>query len=153
MKTELKLNTHRALYVIKHETEKIAGIEDISSKTRSREYVFARYLYIRAAREFTDYAMSAIGGGINRDHATVMHSLVNLQWDFDHNKDLQTKYDELAIILTNKLNINAVNTLDEQIAKLQDQLYSLQKRRQILINYESSDTKLQDKENVQVFWS
>lgn len=153
MKTKLNSDKHQALYVIKHETEKITGIEDISSKTRSREYVFARYLYIRAARELTDYAMSVIGGGINRDHATVMHSLVNLQWDFDHNKYLQTKYDELAIILTNKLNINAVTTIDEQIAKLQNQLYSLQKRRQILINYESSDTKLQDKENVQVFWS
>ena len=153
MKDKLNEDKHKALYVIKHETEKITGIEDISSKTRSREYVFARYLYIRAAREFTDYAMSAIGGGINRDHATVMHSLVNLQWDFEHNTKLQTQYDELAIILTNKLNINAVNKLDEQINKLLDQLHTLRKRRQILINYESSDTKLQNKENVQVFWS
>lgn len=153
MKDKLNEDKHKALYVIKHETEKITGIEDISSKTRSREYVFARYLYIRAAREFTDYAMSAIGGGINRDHATVMHSLVNLQWDFDHNTGLQTKYDELAIILTNKLNINAISKLDEQIDKLLDQLHTLRKRRQILINYESSDTKLQNKENVQVFWS
>ena len=153
MKDKLNEDKHKALYVIKNETEKLTGIEDISSKTRSREYVFARYLYIRAAREFTDYAMSAIGGGINRDHATVMHSLVNLQWDFDHNTDLQTKYDELAIILTNKLNINAISKLDEQIDKLLDQLHTLRKRRQILINYESSDTKLQNKENVQVFWS
>ena len=153
MKTELNSDKHKALYVIKNETEKITGIEDISSKSRAREYVFARFLYIKAAREFTDYAMSAIGGGIDRDHATVMHSLVNLQWDFDHNTDLQTKYDELAIILTNKLNINAISKLDEQIDKLLDQLHTLRKRRQILINYESSDTKLQDKENVQVFWS
>ena len=153
MKTELKKDAHKALEVIKNETEKITGIEDISSKSRAREYVFARYLYIKAAREFTDYAMSAIGGGIDRDHATVMHSLVNLEWDFDHNKDLQTKYDELAIILTNKLNINAIDKLDQRISELQDQLHTLRKRRQILINYESSDTKLQDKENVQVFWS
>ena len=153
MKDKLNEDKHKALYVIKHETEKITGIEDISSKTRSREYVFARYLYIRAAREFTDYAMSAICGGIIRDDARVMHSLVNLQWDFDHNTGLQTKYDELAIILTNKLNINAISKLDEQIDKLLDQLHTLRKRRQILINYESSDTKLQDKENVQVFWS
>ena len=153
MKTELNSDTHKALYVIKHETEKITGIEDISSKSRAREYVFARYLYIRAAREFTDYAMSAIGGGINRDHATVMHSLVNLEWDFEHNTNLQKQYDELAIILTNKLNINAISKLDEQIDKLLDQLHTLRKRRQILINYESSDTKLENKENVQVFWS
>ncbi len=153
MKIELNSDKHKALYVIKHETEKLTGIEDISSKSRAREYVFARFLYIKAAKEFTDYAMSAIGGGIDRDHATVMHSLVNLQWDFEHNTDLQNKYEELSIILTNKLNINAVTVLDEQIARLQDQLHTLRKRRQILINYESSDTKLQDKENVQVFWS
>ena len=153
MKDKLNEDKHKALYVIKHETEKITGIEDISCKSRTRENVFARFLYIKAAKEFTDYAMSTIGGGIDRDHATVMHSLVNLQWDFEHNTKLQTQYDELAIILTNKLNINAVNKLDEQINKLLDQLHTLRKRRQILINYESSDTKLQNKENVQVFWS
>jgi hypothetical protein len=153
MKIELNTDKHQALYVIKNETEKITDIEDISSKSRAREYVFARYLYIRAAREFTEYSMAAIGGGINRDHATVMHSLVNLEWDFDHNTSLQNKYEELCIILTNKLNINAVTVLDEQITRLQDQLHTLRKRRQILINYESSDTKLENKENVQVFWS
>ena len=153
MKIELNSDKHKALYVIKNETEKITGIEDISSKSRAREHVFARYLYIRAAREFTKYSMAAIGGGINRDHATVMHSLVNLEWDFEHNTDLQNKYEELSIILTTKLNINTVTVIDEQIARLQDQLHTLRKRRQILINYESSDTKLQDKENVQFFWS
>ncbi len=138
---------------MKKESAKPYGIEDMSRKARGREVGFGRCLYSKDAKEFTDYAMSAIGGGIDRDHATVMHSLVNLQWDFEHNTDLQNKYEELSIILTNKLNINAVTVLDEQIARLQDQLHTLRKRRQILINYESSDTKLQDKENVQVFWS
>lgn len=153
MRTELKLNTHKALQVIKQETEKITGIKDIGVKTRSLEYVFARYLYIRAAREFTDYPTVKIAAVINRDHSTVVHALNNMELDFKYDKNLQNQYDQLAIILTNILNINAIEKLDEQIDRLQDQLHTLRKRRQILINYESSDTKLQNKENVQVFWS
>jgi hypothetical protein len=153
MKTELRLNTHKALHLIKYETEKITGIEDIGSKTRSREYVFARYIYIKAAREFTDYPTIMIGAAINRDHSTVVHALDKMDWDFKYDKDLQTKYDQLAIILTNKLNINAIENLDAQINRLLDQLNTLQKRRQTLINYESTNTELKDQKNQQVFWS
>lgn len=153
MKTEFKKDAHKALEVIKNETEKITGIEDIGSKTRSREYVFARYLYIKAAREFTEYPTLLIGAGINRDHSTVVHALDKMDWDFKYDSDLQKQYEELSIILTNKLNINAIDKLDERIAELQDQLHKLQKRRQILINYEFTDSKLQDKKDVQVFWS
>ena len=153
MKTKLKLNTHKALHLIKHETEKITGIKDIGSKTRSREYVFARYIYIRAAREFTDYPTILIGAAINRDHSTVVHALDKMDWDFKYDKDLQTKYDQLAIILTNKLNVNAIENLDAQINRLLDQLNTLQKRRQTLINYESIDAKFQNQKNQQIFWS
>ena len=153
MKTELKLNTHKALQVIKNETEKITGIKDIGIKTRSREYVFARYIYIKAAREFTDYPTIMIGAAINRDHSTVVHALDKMDWDFKYDKNLQNQYDHLAIILTNKLNINAIEKLDEQINRLQNQLNSLKQRRQKLINYEPSNTEFQNKENVQIFWS
>ena len=153
MKTELKPNTHKVLQLIKNETEKITGIEDISSKTRTRELVFARHIYIKAAREFTDYPTIMIGAAINRDHSTVVHALSNMEFDFKYDKDLQTKYDQLAIILTNKLNINAVENLDKQIKRLQDQLHALQKRKQTLINYESTNTEFENQKNVQVFWS
>ncbi len=153
MRIDLDNGKCKALELIKHETEKITGIEDISSSCRTRPNVMARWLYIKAAREFTDNSTLLIGSAIKRDHSTVVHALANMDFDFKYDKDLQTQYDELAIILTNKLNINAISKLDEQIDKLLDQLHTLRKRRQILINYESSDTKLQDKENVQVFWS
>jgi hypothetical protein len=153
MKTELKLNTHKVLQLIKNETEKITGIEDIGSKTRTRELVFARHIYIKAAREFTDYPTIMIGAAINRDHSTVVHALSSMEFDFKYDKDLQTKYDQLAIILTNKLNINAIENLDAQINRLQDQLNTLQKRKQTLINYESTNTEFENQKNVQVFWS
>jgi hypothetical protein len=153
MKTELKLNTHKALQLIKNETEKITGIEDISSKTRTRELVFARHIYIKAAREFTDYPTVMIGAAINRDHSTIVHALSNMEFDFKYDKDLQTKYDKLAIILTNKLNINAIENLDTQINRLQYQLHTLQKRKQTLINYESTNTEFKNQKNIQVFWS
>lgn len=153
MKAKFNSTLYPKLSIIKDETEKITGIEDISCKSRTRQNVMARWIYIKAAREFTEHSMMAIASAIERDHATVVHALSNMEFDFTYDKDLQTQYDELAIILTNKLQINALEEIEQRIDELQDRLHILRKRRQILINNEFADTELEDKKDEQVFWS
>lgn len=153
MRIEFDNGKCKVLELIKHETEKITGIEDISSLCRTRPNVMARWLYIKAAREFTDNSTLLIGSAIKRDHSTVVHALANMDFDFKYDKDLQTQYDELAIILTDKLNINAVRTLEDQIKLLQDRLHKLQLRKQKLINNELINSEQQDQKDLQVFWS
>lgn len=50
----------------------------IHTNTRKRSYTYARAVYCKVAREMNEakpYSLSEIGDVINRDHATVLHSL------------------------------------------------------------------------------
>lgn len=51
---------------------------DIRENTRRREYVYARSLYFKLAREFTAISMRDIAESVDRDHATVIHSINNV---------------------------------------------------------------------------
>lgn len=50
----------------------IAGLK---SRNRAIKYTLPRQLYCYAARKLTTHSLSAIGAFINRDHATVNHSV------------------------------------------------------------------------------
>jgi hypothetical protein len=52
--------------------------DDIATKNRKRNYTYARAVYCKVAREMNDirpYSLMEIGEVINRDHATVLHSI------------------------------------------------------------------------------
>ena len=60
--------------------EKELGL-DLSLKDHHPEYVFARAIYFKIAKDLSDYgwiySLKRIGGAIDKDHATVIHSLKN----------------------------------------------------------------------------
>lgn len=62
------------LKIIMQRVNKTYGLV-ISKKTRGREYVYARAVYYKLARELTDYSLSQIGLLVHRDHASVLHGL------------------------------------------------------------------------------
>jgi len=61
---------------IKQFIDRYYGFE-ISKNTRKQEYIKARSMFYFLSREYTSKSFSDIGFIINRDHATVMHSLNN----------------------------------------------------------------------------
>ena len=64
--------------IVKSVVETFSGIEDISRKTRKREYVDARAVYYKLCRTLIleDNASTiAIGKAVGYDHATVLHGL------------------------------------------------------------------------------
>lgn len=153
MKTKTTKQTYPKLYLIKEEVEKLTGIDDICVKNRQRYFVMARWLYVKAAREFTEHSTMGIGDAIHRDHSTVVHALNNMEFDFKYDADLQNKYDELAIILTNKLHENAIESIDMRIESLRHYIKKLVKRKKQLINNELINAKQQNQKDLQVFWS
>jgi hypothetical protein len=153
MKTKTTRQSYPKLYLIKEEVEKLTGIDDIRIKARQRPFVMARWIYVKAAREFTDCSTASIGDAIHRDHSTVVHALNHMEFDFKYDTDLQNKYDELAIILTNKLHENAIESIDMRIESLRHYIKKLVKRRKQLINNELINAKQQNQKDLQVFWS
>lgn len=50
---------------------------DITKKKKTNEYVFARTLYYKLCKEYTNLPLSEIGAGVNKDHCSVLHNLKN----------------------------------------------------------------------------
>lgn len=98
------------LDTIKLAVEKVFKIDDISIKYRDINYVVARFMYYKIARNYKlpknkIYSLSAIGKVVNRDHSTVLYGLntVNIHLKL-------YLYNVLYFEILNKLNIIDVET-------------------------------------------
>ena len=60
---------------------------DIRTNVRFKDYVYGRTLYYGLCRKHTNYSYSSIGRSVKKDHATVLHSLKNLERDVINNTD------------------------------------------------------------------
>tara|TARA_R110000744_G_scaffold90273_1_gene175289 strand:+ start:463 stop:1101 length:639 start_codon:yes stop_codon:yes gene_type:complete len=87
------------LNIIKEATEVITGC-DITIKTRKREYVQARNLFSHFSRE-AGYTLEKIGEFLNKDHATIIHSLKSFQNDIETDVHFQKQHTQLQGILAN----------------------------------------------------
>lgn len=63
------------LRIIRNAVEAFSFIDDISIKTRKREYVEARYVYFKLCKDLTSSTLSKIGSSLNMDHASVLHGV------------------------------------------------------------------------------
>jgi ADP-heptose:LPS heptosyltransferase len=50
---------------------------DITKKRKTNQYVFARTLYYKLCKEYTNLPLTEIGAGVNKDHCSVLHNLKN----------------------------------------------------------------------------
>ena len=62
------------LNIIMKKVNKATGLT-ISKRKRAVEYVYARAIYYKLARELTHYSLAHIGVLVNKDHACVLHGL------------------------------------------------------------------------------
>lgn len=68
---------------------------DITEKTRKFEFVFARACYYYLCRKFGGFSFSKIGKSVNKNHATVLHSLKELPYMIKHDEVYLKKYNAL----------------------------------------------------------
>lgn len=114
---------------------------DIRKKKRDHTTVTHRWLYFKLAFANTNYSLNKIGAAVGRDHATVIHGLkqfdIEVRWD----KQLQAKYDELAIIYMKLVKCNTLEKIDMRISFMHKELAKLEViRNEVLLN-ESVNTK------------
>ncbi len=113
MKTKQKTDT-KMLQVIREAVEAVTSC-DVVLRTRQVEYVQARMIFYKLSRD-NKQTLQAIGRFLNRNHATVMHSLKKFEQDVQYDSAFRTKYNAVKDILGN-LDIkeceNATETLLE----------------------------------------
>lgn len=153
MKAQYNSSAAPELAVIKQEVEKFLNIEDIAAPSRTHEYAMSRWLYMKLAKDFTNYSTMIIGSAINRDHSTVVHALDALNFELSYNKDLQTKYDDLLIIMADTLHNNTLAIIDTKINKLKTRLASLRAIKTKLNYNELTYAEFKNQGHGQVFWS
>ena len=78
----------------------------IDSKTRQRKYVEARAVYYKLLRENSRMSLQAIGNTMNKDHATVLHSLRQIKDWLEYDKQLKRDYNTINSTLQDAMRLN-----------------------------------------------
>jgi len=115
---------------------------DITKKKKTNQYVFARTLYYKLAKELTNLPISEIGREVNKDHCSVIHNLKNFD-EVVKRKELKKIYDTFKEfpIQEDRVTYTQALTINEQ---LRTELLSLrQKYDQLLeLNQETNKIKV-----------
>jgi len=98
MRPKQQTNT-KMLEVIRKAVETVTNC-DVVERTRQREYVQARSIFYRFARD-NKQTLQAIGKFLERDHATVMHSLKKFEQDVEYDSLFRANYNAVKDILGN----------------------------------------------------
>ena len=72
-------------------------------KTRLREFVYARQLYSYFCKEYTNESLAKIGKFINKNHATIIHSINQIKDYYEVDKVIKNDVDKINTILKHKV--------------------------------------------------
>ena len=85
---------------------------DISAKTRKLEYVYARAIYFKLCYNHTKHTYSQIADTLNRNHASVLHSIKTFPYMLKHSKQLNAEYYMIRQLLNFSLKKPRINVRD-----------------------------------------
>ena len=95
----MEIKSNISISQIKVQVSKELGLS-LNRNTRRREYVYARAIYFKLSREFTNFSFKEIGHLVDKDHASVMHGMKVFEM-LEFHKDLTMNiYNECKSILT-----------------------------------------------------
>lgn len=101
---------------------------DISSSSRKREIVYARNIYFKLARDYTNFPYREIGGEVNKDHATALHG-------YKVCTDVILKYDYRFIKSYKKLSMIFNRITNDPLKYIEPDSYYKDKYKELLINH------------------
>ena len=110
-----KLTKEEILKVICRELQ--MNFEEVKNrKTRLREFVYARQLYAYFCKQYTNESLSKIGKFINKDHATMIHSINQIKGYYEFDNTIQNDVNKLETILKHKV-VNMTTNQREKIGE------------------------------------
>lgn len=105
------------LIILRDELNETLGVQ-MQSKRRTEEYAFARFTYVKIARDLFGAKLKQIGQSINRDHSTIVHAYKSSEY-------MPDKYKKLVEVMTHKMNMtqgDVVGYMTKMIDDLQREL-------------------------------
>jgi hypothetical protein len=116
---------------------------DISKDTRKREYVYARAIYFKLAKEFAHETLSSIGESVGRDHASVIHGLYVFDVIALHKDSILSSYSKIRnrLFLETEDDLKKYNRENYYKIKYEQLLEEHQElQRKYDLNYETQNT-------------
>ena len=110
-----KLTKEEILKVICRELQ-IDFDEVKNRKTRLREFVYARQLYSYFCKEYTNESLAKIGKFINKNHATIIHSINQIKGYYDYDNVIKNDVDKINNVFKHKV-VNHTADKRERIAE------------------------------------
>jgi len=112
---------------------------NINTSTRKRHYVEARATYYKLCRDFTNLSLETIGSDLNKNHATVLHGIKQLDNWMKQDSRIKNNYkllknkifnieQEEEVIEINEGLVLRYATLKEQVKNLQEANEELSKQ-------------------------
>ncbi len=112
-----KLTKEEILKVICRELQ--MNFDEVKNrKTRLKEFVYARQLYSYFAKKYTKENLTNIGKFISKDHATVIHSIKQVNNFLDVDKQMQLQVNKI----NNALNSRVVNHTANKREKISNEI-------------------------------
>lgn len=101
---------------------------DIDDTSRKRSVVEARALYYTILKNTTNLTLSKIGKLVNKDHATVLHGIKNLQDWMNQNQYLKNAYDSILDRIDKDFKVHTGKDLKRRYADLKFQNFQLKRQ-------------------------
>lgn len=101
---------------------------DIDDTSRKRSVVEARALYYTILKNTTNLTLSKIGELVNKDHATVLHGIKNLQDWMNQNQYLKNAYDSILDRIDKDFKVHTGKDLKRRYADLKFQNFQLKRQ-------------------------
>jgi len=86
---------------------------DIHSKTRQRDYVMGRAMYYKLLRDNTKMSLQGIANAFNKNHATALHSIRQLEGFMEFDYHLRAEYLEINNEFIKSLDSALLTLIDE----------------------------------------
>lgn len=100
--------------------------ERIDTKNRRRDLTYARAIFCRTGRDM-GLSLSAIGKVINRDHATVLHTLNNVYHHAEKEAYYKRLYEVLKVVVDEGAQTEEVKDKFDATKELAEMIHELQK--------------------------
>lgn len=69
--------------------------KNIKSKSREKEFVFARHVFCYLAKKYTGHTLKAIGQYINRDHTSIIHAIQTMNNEMRFNVNVRSQITDI----------------------------------------------------------
>lgn len=86
---------------------------DISKPTRLKEYIIARGMFYKLLRDNSHMTYQDIANTLNKNHATVLHSVKNIEGIMEYDYSLRSDYLSLNSIFNESLNTMYDTNIEE----------------------------------------